>query len=44
MIRAYITITMKVTLMTRVAKVTVTLIPKVTVILIAKVTGTAKIM
>ena len=40
----YITITMEVTLMKRVAKATATLIPKVTVILIAKVTGTAKIM
>ena len=43
-IRAYITITMEMTLMKRAAKVTATLIPKVTVILIAKVTGTAKIM
>ena len=41
-IRAYITITMAMTLMKRAAKVTATLIPKVTVILIAKVTGAAK--
>ena len=43
-IRAYITITMEMTLMKRAAKLTATLIPKVTLILIAKVAGTAKII
>ena len=43
-IRAYITITMEMTLMKRAAKLTATLIPKVTLILIAKMAGTAKII